>query len=206
MGIPINIVGLNQFIPEIPEGNLILIQSTMDPITTIFTQNLAVFARKSGKDVTYITSRTQQEVCEQIDYYQKEKADGIQVVEERSHRKWKEYIRPQSVVILDSFSYLILDIPLGEVKLILEEFLKECQERNAIVILTMEQGMLLRQVEIAAGHLSDGILHFLSKDTSKGVARFIRIVKWMRAKSFDENIYYTFDGKRINIDLRARVT
>jgi archaellum biogenesis ATPase FlaH len=205
MGIPIAIVGLNQFIAEIPQGNLILVESSIDPIATIFVQNLAVFARKKGHDVTYITSRTKQEVCEQLIYYQKEPVD-IRVMEERSNRKWKDHITEKSVLILDSFSYLILDIPLVEVRSVLEEFLKLCQQLNAIVIITMEQGMLDSKVEIATGHLADGILKFLSKDTSKGIARFIRIQKWMKGQSFDENIYYSFDGKKINVDLRSRVT
>ena len=197
MGIPITITGLNQFISEIPEGNLVLVESSIDPIATIFVQRLAVLAQKNGHDVTYITSRTKQEVCEQLVYYQSEPVD-ICVVEERSNRKWKEYITEKSV--------LILDVPLVEVRSVLEELLKLCQQLNAIVIITIEQGMLDSKVEISTGHLADGILKFLCKDTSKGIARFIRIQKWMKGQSFDENIYYTFDGKKINVDLRSRVT
>jgi archaellum biogenesis ATPase FlaH len=205
MGIPISITGLNQFISEIPQGNLILVESSIDPIATIFVQKLAVLARKNGHDVTYITSRTKQEISEQIIYYQSEPVD-ICVIEERSNRKWKEYITEKSVLILDSFSYLILDVPLVEVRSVLEELLKLCQQLNAIVIITMEKGMLDSKVEISTGHLADGILKFLCKDTNKGIARFIRIQKWMKGQSFDENIYYTFDGKKINVDLRSRVT
>jgi archaellum biogenesis ATPase FlaH len=205
MGIPVTITGLNQFIEEIPEGNLILVESSIDPIATIFVQQLGVIAQKNGHQVTYITSRTKEEVLEQIIFYQDEPAD-ICVIEERSHRRWKDYVTEKSVLILDSFSYLILDVPLMEIRNILEEFLKLCQQLNAIVIITMERGMLDSKVEIATGHLADGILLFLSKDTSKGIARFIRIQKWIKGQSFDENIYYTFDGKKINVDLRSRVT
>jgi archaellum biogenesis ATPase FlaH len=205
MGIPITITGLNQFIQEIPQGNLILVESSIDPIATIFVQQLGVIAKKNGLQVTYITSRTKKEVCEQIVYYQDEPVD-ICVTEERSHRHWKDFITENSVLILDSFSYLILDEPLHEVQHILEEFLKLCQQANSIVIITMELGMLDSKVEIASSFLSDGILKFLSKDTNKGILRFIRIQKWMKGQTFDENIYYTFDGKKINVDLRSRVT
>jgi len=206
MGIPIAITGLNELIPEIPEGNLILVISRINPVGTIFAQSIALGASKHNYSVTYITSRTCREVAEQITYYQNEAAKGLHIIEERSYRRWKDYIDKKSLVVIDSFSYLALEVSLPEVRIILEEFLHFCQERNAIVVLTMEEGMLDPKVEISIAHLADGIFKFMTRDTSKGIAQFIRIPKWMKAQAFNDNINYTFEGKKINVDLRSRVS
>lgn len=204
MGISITIPGLSQFIEEIPDGNLILIEGGIDPISAIFVQKLACTAYNEGKSVIYITSRTKEEVHGQICYFQSEKFD-FPIVEERSHRHWKDFITDNSLVVLDSFSYLSIGDTLVEVRHTLEEFLKLCKQLNAIVLLTTERGMLDKKVEITTSHLSDGIFQFMSRDTSEGISRFIRIPKWINGMSFDENIHYTFDGKQINVDLRSRV-
>ncbi len=204
MGIPIVIPGLNEFVQEIEQGNLILVEGSIDPISSIFVQNLAMAAQQHEKDVRYITSRAKEEVAEQISLWSRKEVP-FSIVEERSHGHWKDYICDNGVLVLDSFSYLIIIKTIHEVLDIVEEFLKLCKQKNAVVLLTMERGMIEEKTAITVSHLADGIFQFLSKDTQMGVARYIRIPKWMNGQSFDENIYYTFDGKRINVDLRARV-
>lgn len=204
MGIPIKIPGLTQFIQEIPDGNVILIEGNMDPIKTIFAQILAGLAAESGHDVNYISSRAKEEVEEQLCFYGREVCYPI--IEERSHRHWKDYIHEKAVIVMDSFSYLILDDTLAEIRMTLEELDSLCKQRHATLLLTVEEGMLDEKVHVTVAHLADGIFQFKSKDTSKGIARYIRIPKWLNRASFDDNIFYTFDGKRLNVDLRSRVT
>jgi KaiC/GvpD/RAD55 family RecA-like ATPase len=69
MSIEITIPGLTEFITEIPEGNLILVEGSIDPIATIFVQYMAISAIKNGKEIQYITSRTEEEVREKISYF-----------------------------------------------------------------------------------------------------------------------------------------
>jgi archaellum biogenesis ATPase FlaH len=204
MGISVSIPGLDEFVDKIPNGNLILVEGSIDPITSIFVQKLATISSKNDRKVTYITSKAKEEVTEQISYFQDEQVD-FRIVEERSTRHWKDYIEKNSVIIIDSFSYLIIDRQLIEVRNILEEFLKLCKQLEAIVLITIEKGMLDEKIEVTCLHLADGIFNFLSKETQLGVMRYIRIPKWINGKAFDKNIYYNFDGKRINVDLRARV-
>jgi archaellum biogenesis ATPase FlaH len=204
MGLAITIPGLDEFVKEIPEGNVILIQGDTNPIKSIFAQKLAGSARKKGRNVNYISSRAGEEVKEQISYYNGN--IDFQIIEERSSHHWKNYIKENTLTIIDSFSYLILNKNLNEVQVIMEELDKLCKQRNNILLLTMEEGMLDEKVNITVAHLADGIFCFLYRDTKQGVARFIRIPKWMNRESFDDNIYYSFDGKNINVDLRARVT
>jgi len=204
MGIPVDIPGLNHFIQEIPDGNMILVEGNIDPMKTIFTQMLAGKAQKQGRDVNYISSRAKEEVQELLCYYHEEAC--FPIIEERSHRHWKDYIKKDTLVVMDSFSYLILDDTLAEIRMTMEELDSLCKQKNAIILLTVEEGMLEEKVHITVGHLADGIFQFKQRDTSKGIARFIRIPKWLNRESFDDNIYYTFDGRRLNVDLRARVT
>lgn len=203
MGIPINIAGLNEFIQEIPDGNIVILQGTIDPIKTIFTQTLAGYAVRNNKEVIYIASRAKEKIISELSFYIE--STNYQIIEERSHHHWKDFIKEDRVVIIDSFSYLVLDKSLSEVRAILEELDALCKQRHAILLLTLEFGMLDEKLQITIGHMADGIIHFLSKETTKGVARFIRISKWMDRDSFIDNIYYTFDHRVIKIDLRARI-
>ncbi|MEM0493485.1 MAG: hypothetical protein QXS02_06010 [Candidatus Thermoplasmatota archaeon] len=204
MGIPINIPGLDQFIQEIPDGNIIVIQGDIDPIKTIFTQILAGYAQRNKKEVIYVSSRAKEEIREELLQYTG--SSHFKVIEERSHRYWKDFVKKDVVLIIDSFSYLVLDKSLSEVRTILEELDSLCKQNNTILLLTLEYGMLDEKIQITINHLADGIIHFLYRETTKGIARFIRISKWLNRYSFTDNIYYSFDGTRINIDLRARVT
>ncbi len=204
MGIPIKLPGLSEYIDEIPESSTILVEGNIDPIKTIFVQHLAGFAHGTVQEINYICSRAKEEVIEQMKCYSE--TTDFPIIEERSSRHWKDFIKEKSLLIIDSFSYLILDDSLIEVRNIIEELDSLCKQHGAIVILTVEEGMLDEKIRITVGHIADGIIRFLSRDTAKGVARFMRIPKWMNQKSFDDNIFYTFDNKKIKVDLRSRVT
>jgi KaiC/GvpD/RAD55 family RecA-like ATPase len=204
MGIPIHVTGLNEFIPDIPDGNMILVHGSIDPIISIFVQQLAQVGTSHKDKVTYITSRTKEEVIEMVRLHNKN-PPSFSVVEDSSYLHWKDHVTLNSMLVIDSFSYLVLEKSLLEVRQLLEDFLRMSRQLEAIVVITMEQGMLDPKIEVTVAHLSDGIFHFLSKDTSVGVAHFIRIPKWVTGVSFDDNIYYKYDGRRLNVDLRARV-
>jgi archaellum biogenesis ATPase FlaH len=204
MGLPIDIAGLDQIIPEIPEGNMIFLEGSIEPIKTIFALNLGQIAIKTGHNITYITSHEQKEVLMNSNYYVGEELH-FNIIEDRNYTKWKSYIKKGTVLIIDSFSYLMLDKSLSEFKMILEEMRKLCKEEKAILILTLDLGMLESKYEITGAHLVDGIVQFLFREEPDGIARFMRIPKWMNGHAYDKNIFFTFDDKRINIDSRARV-
>lgn len=199
MGIKLNIEGLNNIIHEVPDSSLIVVEGGIDTVSTIFVQYIAELCVKENKTISYVTSKTQKKVINECN-------GNYPIIEEHSHMHWKKYIKKDSILIIDSFSYLILEKSLTEVRLILEDFLNLCKQLNAIVILTIERDMLERQTEITVMHMSDGIIRFLSRDTTEGLSRFIRIPKW-NDFSFDDNVYYTLDSrnKEINIDMRERV-
>lgn len=204
MPIPFNIAGLDQFVEEIPDGNIILIKGRIDPVKVYFAQHVGCTARSKGRKVKYITSRVKDEIKRQIDGFNSGE-NNFEILEERSARHWQDYIEENVVLIIDSFSYLMLDKSLYEFRDNLEDLRKICKEKNAIVLLTLEDNMLEEKQEITAEYLSDGIIHFLTKEISNGIARYLRFPKWTDQESYDQNIYYQFDGKEMKADPRARV-
>lgn len=204
MGIPIDITGLKQFIDEIPDGNIILVEGRIDPVKSFFAQHLGLIADKSGKIVTYVSSRWIEEVKEEVS---RQNGGNIpfDIIEERSARHWRDHVADDAVIIIDSFSYLTLDKTLYEFTMDLEHLRKAVKKTNTIVLLISEQGMLEEKMEITTQYIADGVIRFMTKEASKGIARYIRFPKWIGDVSFDDNIYYTFDGKRMNVDLRSRV-
>lgn len=205
MGIKIDIPGLNKYISEIPDKQIILIEGKLDPIKTYFVTYLGSIANKNGHKVVFITSRVKEEIEKQLAYYGPETKD-FEIIEERSARHWEDYISKDSVLIIDSFSYLMLGKSLYEFRDLLEDLRKKCKQERAIVLLTVVDGMLEEKQEITVEYLADGIIRFLTRESPKGIARFVRIPRWHGYVSFDDNIHYTFDGDRMKVDLRSRVT
>ncbi len=204
MGIPIDVVGLSKFISEIPDGNIVLIEGRIDPIKAYFAQLIGCTAFSNGREIIYVTSRVPKEIQEELTFYNYN-PKTFNIISEKSARHWKDFIKMNTVLIIDSFSYLMLDKELYEFRHIMEELRERCKEKNAIVLLTLEDDMLDEKQEITAEYLADGIIRFRSKDISKGIQRYLYIPKWMDCVSFDDNIYYTFDGKKMKVDLRSRV-
>jgi archaellum biogenesis ATPase FlaH len=204
MGLSINIPGLGDFIKEIPDKNLILVEGEMDNIKTFFVQKIGYNGTKNGKKITYITSRDKDEVYHQLCQYHF-KPDKASILNGNSLSHIKEHITKNSVLIIDSFSYLTLEQESSQFKEIIENIRKMCKKENAIIFLTIETGMLPQKMEKILAHVTDGIIQFKTKESSKGIVRFIRIPKWANGNIIDSNIYYTFNNREINIDLRSRV-
>lgn len=204
MGITIEIPGLKQAIPEIPDGSLILIEGQLDPIKTFFVLYLGCNAHKAGRKVVFVTSKHESEVEQQLCHYNLGK-NGFEIIHERSARHWFDLIEENSILIIDSFSYLMLDKSLYEFRDNLEDLRKKCKQNNAIVLMTTVDGMLEDKQEVTVGYLVDGIFRFLTKETSVGISRFIRIPKWMGRVAYDTDIHYSFDGKSMKVDMRSRV-
>jgi len=202
--IPIDIPGLNQLIPSIPGGNLILLKGTSDPVKTYFVQYLANRAHARQAKVIYVSSRGREEVQEQ---FRKLFNNGVpsDINEEKSPMKWVNQVGEGNVLVVDSFSYLMFDKDVHVLRTVLEEVRRIVKEKGGTVVLTMDDGMFDQVHEAILMHLVDGIIEFMHKETSEGMRRFMRISRWMDGRIFDGNIYYTFDEMRINVDLRYRV-
>ncbi len=206
MGISIDMAGLKHFIPEIPDGQIILIEGKLDPIKTFFVKHLGLVACKNGRRVTFISSKNKVELRESLNNGKCDfDTSNFEVIDERSSRHWKDHIAEESILIIDSFSYLMLDKSLYEFRDVMEDMRDECKTKNAITILTLVDGMLGEKEEITTEYLADGIIRFLTKEGPKGKERYIRIPRWIGNVSFDDNINYTFDGKKMNVDQRERV-
>ena len=65
--------------------------------------------------------------------------------------------------------------------------------------------MIEARSEAVLNHLAEGSIEFHAQEGPEGLLRFLRIPKWVDGRFMDRNIYYTFDGKRIAVDLRSRV-
>jgi KaiC/GvpD/RAD55 family RecA-like ATPase len=204
MGIKVDIEGLDKYIPEIKDGHMILIEGRLDPIKTYFVQHLGCIASRGGRKVVFVTSRVLEEMKKQFQKFDTESIK-FEMTEERSARHWKDFICENSLLIVDSFSYLMLDKSLYEFRDVLEDLRHVCVEQRAVVLLTIVDGMLGEKEEITTEYLSDGIIRFLTREYSKGITRFIQIPKWMGRIALDENIHYTFDGKKMHVDTRSRV-
>lgn len=205
MGIPIDMTGLKHFIPEIPDGQIILIEGKLDPIKTFFVKHLGHIACRNGRKVTFISSKNKVQIRESLKCETDFDHKNFEIIDERSSRHWKDHIEEKSLLIIDSFSYLMLDKSLYEFRDVMEDMRDECKIKNAIALLTLVDGMLGEKEEITTEYLADGIIRFLTRESSKGKERYIRIPRWIGNVSFDDNINYSFDGKRMNVDQRERV-
>ncbi len=204
MDIPIEIPGLNQFIPSVPGGSVVLVRGGNDYAKTFFAEYLGEQGRRAGMRLVFVTSRGKEEVTA---HYRRNFNDGvgIEFLEDRSPLWWSVLVREDVVMVIDSFSYFMLDKDSQSFRATLEEMRMASRKAKAIVVLTLDSGMLPPEREAVLLHLVDGVIDFHVKETGEGIVRFIRISRWMDGCTYDSNIFYTFEDMRLNVDLRNRV-
>ena len=204
MGLPVELSGLKQVLNEVPEGSLVVVEGGPEVIKSVFVLYLCMTSKRQGRPTTYVTSRGRDEVKRQIDHFMPE-PQAIEIVEDRTSGQWRARMRQGGLLVVDSFSYLMMDTPLPDVRAALEELQRTCRQTRSIVVLVFDQGLLDPRAMLAASHLADGVVLFIAREGSEDVARYMRIPKWTDGHSLDVNINFTFDGRRFSVDLRQRV-
>ncbi|MCI4343757.1 MAG: hypothetical protein L3J92_06570 [Thermoplasmata archaeon] len=208
MSFPVEVPGLDTIIPEIEDGRLLVVESGADSAKSYFVRRLSLSAGRVGIPVTFVTSRDEIEVRSLLasEGEPDPPADGwIRILERDGIDSFEDLESTGTLLTVDSFSYLTLNLPPAELASSLRRLRTACRTKRMTAILATDRGMLDSRSEAVVTHLSDGYLQFHAREGPEGVLRFLRIPKWMDGKFVDRNIYYEFDGKRIAIDLRRRV-
>ncbi len=208
MSFPVEVPGLDTIIPEIEDGRLLVVESGADSAKSYFVRRLSLSAGRVGIPVTFVTSRDEIEVRSLLasEGEPDPPADGwIRILERDGIDSFEDLESTGTLLTVDSFSYLTLNLPPAELASSLRRLRTACRTKRMTAILATDRGMLDSRSEAVVTRLSDGYLQFHAREGPEGVLRFLRIPKWMDGKFVDRNIYYEFDGKRIAIDLRRRV-
>ena len=182
MDIPIEIPGLNQFIPSVAGGSVVLLRGSGDLVKTHFAQYLGEMGKKAGMHLVYVTSRGIEEVLTRYKACFNDGAE-ITVMEHRSPMRWIAMIQKDVVMIVDSFSYLTIDKDMQTFRTTIEDIRLASKNAQAIVVLIVDSEMMTPDKEAVLFHLSDGVIEFHLKETAEGLSRFIRIVRWMGSAS-----------------------
>jgi len=208
MGIPIEIPGLNTIIPEIGEGRLVIVESGADPAKSFFVRRITLSALAAHLPVTFLTSRSRDEVRDQLSREGGRppwEEGTTEIIEEDAIDDLKVYAGSGGFLAVDSFSYLTLELSGPHLARLLRGLRAVCHEKHTTVILATDRGMFEPRAEAVTAHLADGVIQFHAKEGPEGLIRYLRIPKWSDGRFIDRNIYYDFDGKRIAVDLRSRV-
>ena len=204
MGLRIPVSGLDQHIGEIPAGSLVLVEGPLDPAKTTMAMGLAAEAAGAGWLVVFITSRHEAPVIAALD--QKGGPTGrIRVLGMRPPSVWNPLIKGNTLILVDSFSYIVQEVQGLILRQTLEETRRLCIQHGAIVFLTMEPGMLDPRVERSIEHIADGIISLHMRESPDGIVRFLRIPVWMDGRTVDRNVNYTIERDLMTVDTRARV-
>jgi KaiC/GvpD/RAD55 family RecA-like ATPase len=208
MGLPVEVPGLDTIIAQVPDGHIVVVESGADGVKSFFARRLARTALRAGRPVTYLTSRDGPELSHSL-------VNGgelpplpnapLRVVELDTLSNWDALDALQGVLVVDSFSYLTLTMPVTELADLLRRLRALGRSRGLTTVLATDRGMADERSEAILGHLSDGCVQFLAKEGPEGLIRFLRVPKWAEGTLVDRNIYYDFDGKRLAIDLWRRV-
>ena len=208
MSLPVEVPGLDTIVPSIDDGTIIVVEGGADLAKSFFVRRLCRTALHAPRSVTFITSRDERELRERlaqenggiVDF-----GETIRIVERDAVQSLDEFTTNDGLLAVDSFSFLTLDLSPTELARMLRDLRRACRDQRTIVILTTDQGMFEPRSEAVVTHLAEGYIEFHAQEGSEGILRFLRIPKWVDGRFVDRNIYYTFDGKRIAIDLRSRI-
>lgn len=202
--IPIDIPGMAKMISSVPEGSLVLLRGDFDSVKSFFAQYLGAKSREAGNRVVIVSSRGQEEArAEMRALFGKEATADYS--DERQWMKWLNALRENVTIIIDSFSLMMFDKDAITLRSVMEELRAAVKSRKATAVLVVDDSMLDELQESIVMHSMDGVLSFHLKENPDGVARYFRIMRWTDGRAYDSNIFYTFNERRMNIDLRNRV-
>jgi KaiC/GvpD/RAD55 family RecA-like ATPase len=208
VSLSVEIPGLDTIVPVIEDGTVLVVEGGPDLAKSFFVRRLCRTALHAPRPVTFITSRDEREFRERIGHENGGATDlgpDFRVIERDALQSLVEYAPQGGILAVDSFSFLTLELNPTELASILRDVRKTCRDQRTIVILTTDEGMFEGRSEAVLTHLAEGYIEFHAQEGPEGILRFLRIPKWGDGRFVDRNIYYSFDGKRIAIDLRSRV-
>ena len=208
MSLAVEVPGLDTLIPTIDDGVTVVVDGGPDLAKSFFVRRLCRTALHVPRPVTFVTSRDERETRER---FLQEDGGGaglgatVRVVERDALQSLVEFAPPNGVLAIDSFSFLTLDLSPSELARLLRDVRRSGRDQRTIIILATDRGMSEARSEAILTHLAEGYIEFRAQEGNEGILRFLRIPKWVDGRFVDRNIYYSFDGKRIAIDLRSRV-
>lgn len=110
----------------------------------------------------------------------------------------------RSVLIVDSFTYLIYDLDLETFKRSFTELRKSVKELGSTLILVSHRNLERTDKGSIAAYLSDSVVSFEVQEGDEFIRRYMRVHRW-HDKVLEQFIYYKMEQGRMDIDLRARV-
>ena len=208
MSLAVEVPGLDTIIPTVEDGTTVVVEGGPDLAKSFFVRRLCRTALHEPRPMTFITSRDEHELRENFveeDGGEVALGNTASIVERDSLQSLVEFAPADGILAIDSFSFLTLDLTPTELARMLRDVRRTCRDQHTIVVLATDQGMSEARSEAILTHLSEGYIEFHAQEGPEGILRFLRIPKWSNGRFVDRNIYYSFDGKRIAIDLRSRV-
>jgi KaiC/GvpD/RAD55 family RecA-like ATPase len=192
MPVAVEVPGLDAYLPEVPDGRLVLLEGGLAPAKGHLARQLGRTAAAQGRPVALLTTRGAED------------ADGLRV---QPVTAWPAAGAPPGHdLVVDSFSLLALDASPAEVAQRVRALRDACARDGRIAILVLDDGHLDAAARAACHHLADGVVQFLSRDDPEGLVPYLRVPKWMDGAGVDKNLFYGFTGRQILIDTRRRVT
>ena len=204
MPIPLGLPGLENVVPEIPDGRILVVEGGTDPTKSFFARHIARQAAVEDRLVTLVTSRGAEEI---VAHYERHDGapEALRVHEAAAWDDMEAGLGETSDLVVDSFSFLALSATRQELTQGLRAMRARCRATGDVAVLSMERGMLDAAAEAVVHHLADGILQFHVREDTEGIVQYVRIPRWMDGGVHTRNIYYSFDGRRILVDTRNRV-
>jgi KaiC/GvpD/RAD55 family RecA-like ATPase len=193
MAIAVEVPGLDQFVQEIPDGRLLLLEGGLAPAKNHLARHLGQTASRAGRPVTLVSTRTEA----------KAKQEALRLLEVE---EWPDLASEVGRdLVIDSFSLLAMDQKPSEVAERLRRLRHACAQKGSVAVLVLDDGQLDAQAQAVCHHLADGVIQFRIREDPEGPVAFLRVPKWMDRQAVERNIYYGFDGRNLLIDTRRRV-
>lgn len=214
-------------IKELPSKSVILVEEELGPVKSIFAQRTAFNMVQKDKKVLYITYRSKKEILEEMDFFQlnidegmnilgefRDNAALVEVVEKEFNGQSINYYLKNNkfgdifdfdVCIIDTFSYFFIDTKFDNLLSTIESMMDSSRKNSIIFILTTDMGIIPEKGELALRSLVDGVVQFRSTYTGNKLIRYINIPKMRGVLPMDQMMPYKVTSEGIVLDVRERV-
>ncbi|MDG6224554.1 MAG: hypothetical protein QCI82_03475 [Candidatus Thermoplasmatota archaeon] len=203
MALKIPVPGMDQFLCDIPDGSMLVMSGGFEGTQSFLAQSIGYGAYKSGREVTYVTSRAIPDIMGEVMRFE----PGVvpfYLIENVPLNDWRTFISSKCVLIVDSYSLLVMNVELPQLRDGLMEIKTIAKERGATLVLVAHPPLIDERRTSVTEYFADSLVEFRSQEEDEFVRRYLRVHKWY-GTILEQLIYYRIDEGRMEIDLRARI-
>jgi len=191
-----------------PEKSVILIEEETGIAKTVYAEYIAAEAAGNGKVVRYITTRSVNEILDEMKRMRILPAKGFHAEElpATSPGTLLDHLTLQGsgdLIIVDQFALYFLEAPVSEIREAISR-IGTAAKTGKVFLLLLDRGLLPERHEALLRAMADGVIQITTITEGDKLKRYLHIPKMQGARLLEKMLPFTVGEDGFLIDTRER--